>query len=416
MPIPVSNTGLPIPVYIQIDPEDKRFHAQEGGSVERLGTTEVRLSTSSGGNEIVHQAPFVYDDGGSLEEDIAAVGEHMVERLIKDQFIAEQCNVAIVFAGASSTRKSEFLNEIGKLVLNLMQESVNETAKITLSCAEIYDEVIQDLLRADNRDLEMAFSPSQGATIKDLTTVEFNAQHLGDAFGAFEKATNLRTNRVTDAGNTKDATSTVFTIEVYDNSGDDGGGPVICTRCVLFELLGLEKLQFSQSNIHMKESPSLSTALFETRNLVDRIIRFQEANRDDAPSITLQSFAASKVTWLLSNILAANCVTECIFHVAKGQHELNKVTIDLAKKFMQLNHHLIMDNSPISRGLERIYRTYIKRLQEDVDKARKAAASNSGLKQSTELNMKIKKLEGKMVEHKQENLALTTECDRYANK
>lgn len=189
-------------------------------------------------------------------------------------------------------------------------------AKFVISAVEVREEIVQDLLQADNRNLEVCYTSDFGPAVEGAATREYIPSQEQTALNTTNLAFDARTDRVSERGKTSDDAATLYNIDLSWSRFDEElqEKDMMFSRFTLVELPGTEKLTDERTVVHKKDGGSaLSNAIFTFRDIC-RLLK----KKDPRDFVTLRKFRESKVTYLLSEILTGNFVCEFLGFVRGG--------------------------------------------------------------------------------------------------
>ena len=132
------------------------------------------------------------------------------------------------------------------------------------------EEIIQDLIHSDNRNLEVTYTSDFGPAVEGAAVREFIPSQEQTALNVTNLAFDSRTDRVSETGRTSDDAATIFNIDLSWSRFDEElqEKDMMYSRFVLVELPGSEKLMEDRAVVHKKDgSAALSNAIFTFRDI-----------------------------------------------------------------------------------------------------------------------------------------------------
>jgi len=196
-----------------------------------------------------------------------------------------------------------------KMISDEVNESTTNQSKpqhtVTFSYLEIYNEKVQDLLKAGNSDLPIREDASHNIFVAGLT--EKTIQNFDDFKNSFGPASSNRTVAATKLNEASSRSHSILMLKVTRRAQ----GKVYRGKVYLIDLAGSEdNRRTGNKGIRMKESAAINKSLFVLGEVVDAI----NHNQIRIP------YRNSKLTRLLQDSIGGSCHSIMITNIAPEQH------------------------------------------------------------------------------------------------
>ena len=416
--------GVPVQCIVRVEKS-----ARGGGEDVTFSASRVVIPDEHGESQ-AFSVEHVYDGSGSergiMERSITPALRAMVEGV----------SVSLVFLGASSTEKT---SNHDSMVPNAVRELVDQLQvksrrlgggragrggyryALYGSFVQVYDEVVQDLTKPENRNLEVVDDVVRGIGAKGAGIVG-PVDGDGGLEAVFQRGRGERTTAVTDFGPASAFTATIFQVHVVQTAdeGDGRGESVPTTQYSVLSFIdtpGSEKLADDPETVRTREGPSLSKGILA----LGRVVR-DMAVSDKALS-TISPLRESALTHLMTEALGGNSLTVCIAHVQNGGKRADGLATMRLCQDLQHLHNFPLVNDDRSLGLLQRYRQELGQLREALaaeqgdgeGKGGAGGGRHAGLSED-DLLVKIGNLEGDVVRHNLGTLKLRDDNKRTLEK
>lgn len=207
---------------------------------------------------------------------------------------------------------------------------------VTFSYMEIYNEKVQDLLKAGNSDLPIREDASHNIFVAGLT--EKKIENFEDFKNCFGPASSNRTVAATKLNEASSRSHSLLMLKIVRRAQ----GKVYRGKVYLVDLAGSEdNRRTGNQGIRMKESAAINKSLFVLGEVVDAI----NQNQIRIP------YRNSKLTRLLQDSIGGSCHSIMITNIAPEQHYYydSYCTLNFAtksKKIVNVNTTTVKSNSP----------------------------------------------------------------------
>lgn len=309
--------------------------------------------------------------------------------------VYDSASSVIFVVGSKQTKKSQFIHRtllpfVANELFSTIQEKEEQItsnqssefrykAQVGLSCFEIEDEIITDLLRPANRGMDLRMTAEEGIQVKsiqkELVLGEADLRRL------LVDACNNRGTHSLPVGASIDTASAVFELTLFQSEIMGGGTSVKDTYCrlLIVDVPSVDPL-LSRHQVFTNLSPDQ-----------DSIIEVDARERPSQPSSTLHQglyafsdvvksistphratiapFRSAKLTHFLSEILGGNAIVVAIGLVSCGEASVSHKTMELLSALNNAVHYPIggAELSDVLQGLLSKYRSLVIQIQDEVN-------------------------------------------------
>jgi len=393
--------GVPISLMIKVERDAK---GKTGTDIEVKGNKlEIRRSNASPAT-----ADFVFGE----DTDYRDIFERSVMPLTKA--LCDGVPTTLFVLGSNGCSKSNLTEKLLPLAAQSIVDQISKMKNqngskysygIQLRAYEIYDEVVQDLLSSNNRDLRIKYDMAEGHSVKHCSVqgpfvgVDEVLEAIVDAFAA-------RTTAICDFGPASRYTHTIWELTLTQLTQNKNGTSKssLKSKFTLVELAATNMLLEDRASVRTREGPTLSKSLFMLDSIASS---FSDGEQLYAP------FSESKLTRLLYDSLVGNSISLSLALVVYGEPDASLATLSLAQKLRKgITYPLVNDDRV--QGLVRLYRSQIIQLRDELQSTGKPVVQENS--DSDDLKVKVKDLEGRIVKDNLEKLKIKEEKERIYGK
>mmetsp|Transcript_5213 Transcript_5213/g.11029 ORF Transcript_5213/g.11029 Transcript_5213/m.11029 type:complete len:1105 (+) Transcript_5213:190-3504(+) len=221
--------------------------------------------------------------------------------------------------------------------------------KVEVAFSEHYEEVMTDLLKPDNKDLNIRMDPVHGYVVGGLSYAVCKSAE--DMKAKLEYGRKSRKTQIFSTGPANDSTAGVFEIMLKQEEGDSPQSmQSSISRMVLVDAPSTTKLVAGAEKTRTKEGPLLSKSLFSFVDVCKALA--SKKDRMNAP------FEQSTFTNILHDSLGAGSIVMCLACIAQGEPKVSIQTMKLMGYMKKINNYPI-ENSELTQGVMMKYRTVI---------------------------------------------------------
>lgn len=284
------------------------------------------------------------------------------------------------------------------------------TFDLELSFVEIYDEIIQDLLNSQKRDLPLREDPVHGMRVQGVT-VAGPMMNAAGVLEVYRAGIDARSREGTDYGPADMYASTVLQLRLKQTirGARSKVGELISTLTIA-DIAGAEKAAAPDSvALRAAEGPRLNKAAFAFMACADAMKAGKEA--DYVPH------ADSKLTLLLKENLGGNSLTTVVTVVQQNETLVTETTLRAASGLRSgVTFPVIMEVT--TRGLIRRLRIQAKQLRDELSELRYGAASADARVKDGEadLLLRVTELEGRAIRDNLEKLKVQDEKNKLQER
>ena len=335
-------TGSNVEAFLVVREPQARDDARVADDIS-ISSESKSINIISKSGDMVFPFKFVLDQDRSNREIVEkALNSHYsahlapaLERLLQGE------NVTVLFMGSSTSQKRELFDAVVPIVIDNLAGQLQAIGKragtqngsMRYVCAaqhvEIIEEVIQDLLRSDNRDLAVRQDPARGVTISNCTYAG-PFTDIKEVQGAFKRGTASRSSNQMDFGPASMFASCVFQMDLMQVLTVQGRpSEKRKSRLQFVEIPSTEVLVDEAGGAGSQLSLSLKRSLVQFRNVVQSL-----SNGGD--SADFANYDTSKLMQLLHDGIGGNAHTVAVACVVKGNTQESLATLHLTKMMQRV--------------------------------------------------------------------------------
>ena len=249
--------------------------------------------------------------------------------------------------------------------------------ELRVSCVELFDECLSDLLAPENTELRARLDPARGHVV-----VGAERRVLRSPADVREVVRRARANRTTltlPMGGAAESSCALFEFELEQREADDAAGAgahaprVAESRVLLVDLPSTHHLVTPAAELVVQHGPTLNKALFAFGDVVRAL---------SSPSTAQAApFARSTLTTLLQDVLGGDAIVVGLACVASGQPGVSSATMQLLRELARASHFPTSKNKTYAHGLLLKYRTALDRALDrasDADRPARAGGDAEG--------------------------------------
>lgn len=399
-------TGMPIQALVKVS-DQHAVGARKTAAAH--GQTDVRFSknkVSVEGQE--YDFDFVFGPEAGEKQII----ERSLKPLVKA--LADGVSASLIVLGSYGSEKNAMVEKflptmVQDLFANLHRAQGGKhqasNFQVKVKAFEICDEVIQDMFNAENRDLSIIHDPLEGYVVSQCS-MRGPYRNVEDVIDVLVDSFNSRTSGMTDFGPASRHTSTMWQIDVEQNHHQRH----LRSRLILAEVAGTDKLAEDRSVIRAREGPSLGKSVLTLQSVAESLERGEQ---------DYALFSESKLTQLLEDSLAGNCITLVLALAKQGEGEATAATLQLAEMLREGSTYPAINDERV-QGLLRRYRLQINRLRDEISiragRGGGTISRNGSVEDAQELTVKLHELEGRVVRDNLEKLRMKEEKEKIYGK
>ena len=407
--------GLPVHVVAKVFPAVVPLG--QARKPDDLVIESSKSITVADGSDETYDLDYVYDSGATVQD---LYSRTLVPAL--NAFLDGVNGCIVLFGSAASQRVQLFQGDattpgiIPKIIdsvfvgLHRKGKALAERAQGTLDYSvsftfcEIYDEVVQDLLNSQNRDLTLSEDLIEGMKVDHLT-VSGPHSSAGAMMDAFQAGVRARSTVSSEFGPPSHYASAIFKINLYQEvRAARGKSTILRDSLTLVDIAGAEKVGGDETGIKAAEGPRLNKGAFGFKGVCQAMAAGKHA--DFIPH------SDSKLTLALKEAFGGNCFTRAVFTLSQAD-VVNRSCLNLAVKLREgVVFPVVMDI--VAQGLMRRLRLENKTLRQQLAEARTGNVTDERkVKDSdTDLMLRISELEGQTIKHNLEKLKLQEDRDK----
>lgn len=351
---------------------DGKLDIETDGRRVTLKPPPGTVGTSFGGTGEEYKFQKIFDSKSS-------------EHQIYDDIISELMNVvsqgmwgAVLSIGDTFSGKSEILGSgdiykqgIIPLAIEGLYGTMEATSQaknadpsirfsyhVRVSIYELYNETIQDLLNAQNRELKIVGDPMYGFNIQGTTIAKPTT--AAELLAIFQDAWKSRLTVKTDYGPPRDHATAITQIDIIQVEQSEDQGEwfprKLFSRLMFIDVAGTETLLKDPAKLRLTMPASLFKSIFG----------LQAVSKVLGASNRFTPYDRSQLTRLTMEALGGNCITVVLACLKQGAGESNKSTLELARLLQRVQNFPVCNTEQI-QGLVRRFRLHIRHLQKQVD-------------------------------------------------
>jgi len=422
-----------------------KIYPAEEGATRRLGQVEtsgdvvsiprgvplqsvVKVSNAGvakarAGNDVRFSSNKLSVKGSEFDVDFVFGSEagcsQIFERSVKPMMkaLCEGVSVAVIVLGSSGSEKSTYSEKMLNLTVQEMfsllgkgggastSKKRSNTFQMKVRAFEIFDEIVQDLFNAENRDLAIGHDPLHGNQVSQ-SSVRGPYRSLDDVMDVLVDSFNSRTSAMSDFGPASRHTNTIWQIDLLQELANGK----LRSRIIFAEIASTDKLTEERSTVRAREGPTLSKSLMMFQSVTESFARREQ---------DYAAFGESKLTQILEDALAGNSITVCVSMVRQGESEISCATAGLAQMLRQGFTYPTVNDERV-QGLVRRYRMMVNRLRDElsvaVSQGGKGIGGGALAEDLKEMTLKLHDLEGRVVKDNLEKLRMKEEKEKIYEK
>jgi coiled-coil domain-containing protein 78 len=289
----------------------------------------------------------------ALNSHYSAAIPSVLERLLGGE------NVTLMFLGSTTSQKRELFEQVVPLVCETLAGQLQAAGKrvgqnngsLRYICAaqhiEVIEEIVQDLLKSDNRDLQIRIDPVRGVTVTGCT-YGGPFTDIKELVGVFKRGTSARSSGQLDFGPASQFASCIFSVDITQVITVQGQIPMIRKSKLQFvEVPSTEILVAEGNGSGQQLSLQLKRSLVQFRN----VIRSLSAGGDAAD---YANYDSSKLMQLLRDGLGGNAHTVAFPCVVKGSAQESMETLDLSEAMQRIQSYPVQQVQTVQGLLRRM--------------------------------------------------------------
>ena len=290
----------------------------------------------------------------ALNSSYSAAVPSVMERLL----IGE--NVTLLFFGSSSSQKRDLFEQVVPLVCESLAGQLQAAGKrvgqsngsLRYICAaqhvEVIEEIVQDLLKSDNRDLQIRTDPVRGVTITGCT-YGGPFTDVKELAGVFKRGTAARSSGQLDFGPSSQFAACLFVVELTQIITVQGQPPMVRkSRLQFCEVPSTEILVSESSGGGQQLSLQLKRSLVQFRNVVKQLSGSAGSDPDFA------NYDSSKLMQLLRDGLGGNAHTVAFPCVVKGSSNESMETLNISEWMQKISSYPVQQVQTVQGLLRRM--------------------------------------------------------------
>jgi hypothetical protein len=268
-------------------------------------------------------------------------------------------NVTMLFFGSSSSQKRELFEAIVPLTCESLAAQLQEKGKktgqnngslryvVAGQHVEVIEEIVQDLLKSDNRDLQVRVDPVLGVTVTGCTCGG-PFTDIKELVGVFKRGTSARSTGQLDFGPSSQFAACLFSIDLTQIVTYQGQPPIVIkSRLQFCEVPSTEVLVAEGSGGGQQLSLQLKRSLVQFRNVVRSL-----SAGGDAPDYA--NYDSSKLMQLLRDGLGGNAHIVGFPCVVKGNAQESMETLDISEAMQRIQSFPVQQVSEVQGLLRRM--------------------------------------------------------------
>ncbi|GMH56015.1 hypothetical protein TL16_g02040 [Triparma laevis f. inornata] len=312
-------------------------------------------------------------------------------------FVDSSINCCFLLVGPTSGKKTSYFQGSGddehgvigwlsEQLFNQLNDKEEQAGgqfkyTVTVNFSEHYEEVMTDLLKPDNKDLNIRMDPNYGYQIHGLENPIVRSAE--DLKKKLEYGRKSRKTQIFSTGPANDSTGAVFEIVLKQEEGDSPQSmSTRISRMVIVDAPSTTKLVAGPERTRTKEGPLLSKSLFSFVNVCKSLA--SKKDRMKAP------FEQSTFTNILHDNLGAASIVMCLACIAQGEPKVSIQTMKLLGYLKKVNSYPV-ENDELTQGILVKYRTVISSLIDSYEELK--VESQSAPKEDPQALERLKKLE-----------------------
>ena len=289
----------------------------------------------------------------ALNSNYSAAVPSVMERLLVGE------NVTLLFLGSSSSQKRDLFEQMVPIVCESLAGQLQAAGKrvgqnngsLRYICAcqhvEVIEEIVQDLLKSDNRDLQIRTDPIRGVTVTGCTySAPFT--DVKELAGVFKRGTAARSSGQLDFGPSSQFAACLFTVELTQIITIPGQPSMVRkSRLQFCEVPSTEILVNESSGGGQQLSLQLKRSLSQFKSAVTAL-----SGSGDAPDFA--NYNSSKLMQLLRDGIGGNAHTIAFPCVVKGSAQESMETLDYSEKMQRIQSFPVQQVQTVQGLLRRM--------------------------------------------------------------
>ena len=273
----------------------------------------------------------------ALNSHYSAAIPSVLERLLSGE------NVSLLFLGSSTSQKRELFEKVVPLVCETLAGQLQaegkrvsqNSASLRYICAaqhiEIIEEIVQDLLKSDNRDLQIRTDPVKGVTVTGCT-YGGPFTDIKELVGVFKRGTAARSSGQLDFGPSSQFASCIFSVDLTQIFTVQGQVPIIKKSRLQFCEIPSTEILVAEGSGGQQLSLQLKRSLVQFKNVIKSL-----SSGGDAADYA--NYDSSKLMQLLKDSLGGNAHTVAFPCVVKGSAQESMETLGLSEEMQRIQSY-----------------------------------------------------------------------------
>jgi chromosome segregation ATPase len=341
--------GAPINGYLKIDPP------LTGGKMDDITISKdyKSISLSTAAEEVRQKFQYVLDSDSSVRD----IYDHTVKTVVSAP--AAGYNTTVLVVGSSNTSKRQTFEGLVPLALEGLATTLSQMGKQAVgsggqfkymcgcSYVEIVEEVVQDLLKSDNINLDIVEHPVRGIEVQGVTYAG-PLTDVRDLKTVFVKGSGGRSLGQRDFGPESKFATAVFSVDITCFRTLPGSNARETTkgRFTFAEIPGTESLSGEVSSLAQRQGMLLN------RSLMSLKVSSRTLSAPPGDAVDFVNYEQSKLTHLLRDSLSGNSGTMIVACARQGQTKETAETLDLLG-LLQRSETFPVLNKDFEQGLLR---------------------------------------------------------------
>ena len=380
-----------------------------GGLTPEVGPSTIQVE----GNELfVHAGPqqraeaFAFDHCYGPEATQPEVYADVGGKVLSAAF--EGYNGTIFAYGQTGSGKSHSImgaaHDLGivpRLAVELFERvndaPVGATFEVTATYAELYNEVISDLLKPERVNLAIREDKKRGVHVEGLS--EWVVRTPDEIYGLMERGAAQRATGSTRMNELSSRSHAVFIVIVenarageggFETGAERGGGPGDARQLVrvgklnLVDLAGSERVRLTgATGVRLEESKKINQSLSALGNVIKALTE-SKGRRSHVP------YRDSKLTRVLEDSLGGNCKTTMMAMISPALEAFAESlsTVKFANRAKHIKNTARVNEDLDQKSLLRKYERELRRLRQELDERTKNLVDKRALLQLDEQRRK----------------------------
>ncbi|XP_067053138.1 kinesin-like protein KIF15 isoform X3 [Acropora muricata] len=402
-----SGEGDNIRVYVRVRPPSKHLETD----VDRTPCLEV----TSGNTVVLYSKPdaknfsfdHVADINTTQEEVFGAVGKKIVEGCVSGYngtiFAYGQTGSGKTFTmlGPAEGEEESFTHQLRGVIprafeylfslINREQEKHGDHVEFLCRCSflEIYNEQIFDLLDPASIGLSLREDIKKGVFVDGL--LERDVGSARDAYRVLNSGWLNRRVASTSMNRESSRSHAVFTVTLESKERKAGMASIKVSRLHLVDLAGSERQKDTHAEgVRLKEASSINKSLSALGNVIMALVDITHGKNRHV------HYRDSKLTFLLRDSLGGNAKTYLIANVHPSAKCFGETlsTLNFAKRAKMIKNKAVVNED--ATGSITALQAEIRRLRDELEKARAGIPKQITRQESTEVARKNSQTRGEV--------------------